>query len=272
MIYAVYFILCFLATTAGAISGIGGGVIIKPFMDALSGLDVSTVSFLSGCTVLAMSAVSLLRGLPLKRRGQASQDDERLDMRVCILLAVGAAVGGVVGKGLFDFLGRIFPNDSLTGAIQSILIFILTGAVFIYTLKKEAVRQLHVTNMALILVIGLLLGTVSAFLGIGGGPINIAVLSFFFGMNTKSCALNSLFVILCSQATSLLGTVITASWPAFDPGLLLLMIVGGVAGGLAGSLLSKRMAHRHVDRLFCGMMLVIMGISVYNSVQFLGIG
>lgn len=271
MIYAVYFLLCFLATTAGAISGIGGGVIIKPCMDALSGLDVTTVSFLSGCTVLAMSTVSLLRSIRLKRGARKPDDALQLDLRVCILLAVGAAVGGAAGKALFDGLGRALSDDGLIGALQSFLTLALTAGVFIYTLKKETIRQQHITNMAVILAIGLLLGTSSSFLGIGGGPINIAVLSFFFAMNTKSCVLNSLFIILCSQMTSLIGTLVTASWPPFDPGLLLLMISGGVTGGFVGAFLSKRMMPRHVDRLFCGMMLVIMGISLYNGIQFLAV-
>ena len=61
MLYLFYFLICVTATTLGAISGIGGGVIIKPVMDALGGMSVSTISFLSGCTVLAMSVVSVLR-------------------------------------------------------------------------------------------------------------------------------------------------------------------------------------------------------------------
>ena len=46
-----YFLVCLLATMAGGISGVGGGVIIKPVMDAVSGLPVAEISFLSGCTV-----------------------------------------------------------------------------------------------------------------------------------------------------------------------------------------------------------------------------
>ena len=52
----LFFLICLAATTAGGISGVGGGVIIKPVLDAVSGMGVATVSFLSGCTVLAMTA------------------------------------------------------------------------------------------------------------------------------------------------------------------------------------------------------------------------
>ena len=50
-----YFIISLLASVAGAICGIGGGVIIKPTLDLFHLDSVATVSVLSGCTVLAMS-------------------------------------------------------------------------------------------------------------------------------------------------------------------------------------------------------------------------
>ena len=50
--------ITFIATIVGAISGIGGGVIIKPVMDAILKLPVETISFLSGTTVLAMGRPS----------------------------------------------------------------------------------------------------------------------------------------------------------------------------------------------------------------------
>lgn len=73
MEYLFYFLICITATTSGAISGIGGGVIIKPVMDAVSGLSISAISFLSGCTVLAMSVVSVLRG----RTGDTKIDPQK---------------------------------------------------------------------------------------------------------------------------------------------------------------------------------------------------
>ena len=55
----VAFLVSFLASTAGAICGIGGGVIIKPVLDLFQMASVSTISFLSGCTVLSMSCTLL---------------------------------------------------------------------------------------------------------------------------------------------------------------------------------------------------------------------
>ena len=78
----VFFAVSILSSTAGSICGIGGGVIIKPVLDALGVMSVSSISFLSGCTVLAMSVVSVYKNL---RCGTA-----RMDLKIATSLAVGA--------------------------------------------------------------------------------------------------------------------------------------------------------------------------------------
>ena len=53
--YLLVLAISFFACTVGAICGIGGGIIIKPVLDATGVADVATINFLSGCTVLAMT-------------------------------------------------------------------------------------------------------------------------------------------------------------------------------------------------------------------------
>ena len=60
---SLYFIVCFVASVAGAICGIGGGVIVKPVLDLFGWDSVSTISFLSGCMVLTMSCYSVGRSM-----------------------------------------------------------------------------------------------------------------------------------------------------------------------------------------------------------------
>lgn len=61
MIYLIFLVVCFGASIVGAICGIGGGVIIKPVLDSFGVLDVTAISFLSGCTVLSMTTYSVLK-------------------------------------------------------------------------------------------------------------------------------------------------------------------------------------------------------------------
>ena len=59
----LFFLVSLFASVAGAICGIGGGVIIKPVLDVLHLETVATISFLSGCTVLSMSCYSVGRAM-----------------------------------------------------------------------------------------------------------------------------------------------------------------------------------------------------------------
>ena len=59
MQYILYFLIAIGATTVGSLTGMGGGVIIKPLMDVMQGFDVETIGVLSSITVFCMSVVSI---------------------------------------------------------------------------------------------------------------------------------------------------------------------------------------------------------------------
>lgn len=257
MQFVLYFLVCLIATTVGAISGVGGGVVIKPVFDAVAGMSVSQVSFLSGCTVLAMTIVSLLRS-----RG------EKIELKRGTLLAVGGAVGGLLGKAVFDWVKSLTGNDGLVGVVQSVIMILLTVGVGVYMAFREKIPTKNVQNAVLCTLIGLALGVMSAFLGIGGGPINLVVLYYFFSMDTKQAALHSIYVIFFSQAASFVSSLAMQNVPAFDPVALVVMVVGGVVGGFLGRAFNKKMSARQVDVLFSVLLAVITLISVYNLVHY----
>ena len=176
-----------------------------------------------------------------------------------------------MGKQLFSTIAGMFPNPNTVGVVQSICLAIITIGTFVYTLFKARIQGKHITNPTFCVIIGLVLGLMSSFLGIGGGPINLVVLFYFFSMETKTAAQNSLYIILFSQITSLLTTLITHSVPEFTLPALVLMIAGGIGGGIAGRTLNKRMSSRAVDKLFLVLMGIIILISIYNAVHYMGV-
>ena len=262
MEYFFYSFICLISTTLGAISGIGGGVIIKPVLDATANLLVSQISFLSGCCVLAMSIVSLLSS----RNGDAKVDKKRTTP-----LAIGSAVGGVLGKLIFDIIKRNASNDGMIGTIQSVIMIILTFGVFLYVLNKARIKTMDINSIIISIFIGLVLGILSSFLGIGGGPINLAVLYFFFSMNTKTAALNSIYMIFFAQTASLLFTFITSSVPDTNILALSIMIISGIMGGFIGRKINKRMSGKAVDILFCCMLIIITCISIFNFTKYIAL-
>lgn len=261
MIFVCIFLVCFLASVVGAICGIGGGVIIKPVLDAFGIMDVATISFLSGCTVLSMTTYSVIRS----KLGGAS----RIDQRTGFPLALGAALGGILGKQLFDVVRSMSGDADRVGAIQAACLLVVTLGTLVYTLLKSRIPTLQVKNAAACVLIGLGLGVMSSFLGIGGGPINLVVLFFFFSMDTKTAAENSLYIILFSQLASLFSSIFTHTVPPFSVKTLCLMVFGGICGGICGRSINKKLDTRAVDRLFIALMVLMIAINLYNIFKFL---
>lgn len=260
-LYLLFTLVSFLASGVGTVCGIGGGVIIKPVLDAFGVLSVSTISFFSGCTVLSMSLYSILRS---KISG-----DSMVDARIGTPLAVGAAIGGVAGKAMFQSIAAMFADKDQVGAVQAACLLVITLATLIYTLNKDRIKTHKISSRAVCAVIGFSLGILSSFLGIGGGPINLVVLYYFFTLDTKTAAQNSLYIILFSQLTSLAGTLVTRTVPAFSAVLLVLMVMAGILGGICGRYINKRIDVRAVEQLFIAVMAVIIGINAYNIYRFM---
>ena len=129
--------VCLAASTIGGICGVGGGVVIKPLLDVTGIMSVSTLSFLSGLTVLAMACINVWK----------SRKSKELETRRSIPLGLGAAVGGVSGKYLFDLIRKSLGNDRLVGGIQAIVLGILVLGTLLYVLNKKR-EDLHKIEMA----------------------------------------------------------------------------------------------------------------------------
>lgn len=252
----IFFLVSFVSSIVGAICGIGGGVIIKPVLDLLQLGDVSTINFLSGCTVLSVSLYSVSKAV--------IQKESQVELSKGTSLAIGSALGGIVGKELFGNIKSLFANGEMVGGVQAIALGIITVGTLLYTVKKAKIQTKHMTNKISCIIVGFLLGIISSFLGIGGGPINLVVLGYLFSMDSRTAAANSLYIILFSQMANLISTILSGL-PMFEPLVLVQMIVGGIGGGVVGRALNKRMDNWTVDLLFICLMVLIIAICVFNT-------
>lgn len=262
MIWAICYLVTLVACVLGTICGMGGGIIIKPVLDATGVMSVSTITFLSGVTVIAMSCWNVGKNF-LKKESE-------VELRSTSVLAVGAAIGGLLGKQLFTMTAGLFPDQNTAGGVQAVLLLIATLATLLYTLRKDRITSVQIASAVASLLIGLALGMLGAFLGIGGGPFNVAALCFFFSMSTKRAAQNSLFIVLFSQLTSTMKTVLFDGVPAFQVTVLLGMVLLGIAGSELGRRINKKIDNRQATVCLEGAMVLIMVISVFNIVKFFG--
>ena len=152
-LYLLFLAVSFGASVVGAICGIGGGVLIKPVLDAVSGLSVAAVSFLSACTVLSMTSCSMLRAF--------KKGDTLINRSVSTPLAIGAALGGIAGKEIFRVLLSRLPNSERVGAVQSCCLFFVMLGLMLYTVKRDRIRTYHLTNPFSCLLAGGVLGQMS---------------------------------------------------------------------------------------------------------------
>ncbi len=263
MQYVMYSILALVACTAGAISGMGGGVIVKPIMDLLGHYDAVTISLLSSITVFSMAVVSLI-----KSRGQSDLQNEKGSSTFhLIVLGLGGVIGGISGQTVFSIVANAVNSSNLITLIQNILFFLVSVAITIFLFLLKRIRTLTHTSYIAYACTGIGLGLMSAFLGIGGGPINVAVLMFVFSFDMKTAAFSSIIVIFFSQASKLLQILFTTGYSSYDLSIAPFLIIFAVVGGFIGTAIKKKMTNDSIKVLFNAIQMLIIVTCIVNIVK-----
>lgn len=258
-IFIIYFLVGLCASILGSLAGLGGGVIIKPVLDTLGHYNVSTISVLSAATVFTMATVSLInaRRFGVSIKGKTS-----------LILAIGSIMGGIFGKSVFNYLIDLMQQPNLMSLMQSGILAILMLIIFVLVTNKEKMRTYQIESMWMIFLVGLILGIISSFLGIGGGPLNVAVLYLLFSMEAKQTIINSLFIIFFSQLSTLVTVGLTTGLAIYDLSMLVYMIVGAVLGGLLGTSFARKITNEKTIKIFNITIIVIFLINIYNMVRY----
>lgn len=250
----LYFIVTLLATTVGAIAGIGGGIIIKPALDAMGNYDVSTIGVLSAITVLSMATVSTAKYI---------KSGVKMDMNI-IILSIGAVIGGIIGKVSFSLFADTV-SDGIAKVVQaSILVLLL-----IFVFFRKYYPHFKVEHRSVIAFAGFFMGAMSSFLGIGGGPINIVIICIIFSSCVKDAAVYSIFVIFFSQLASVISTAISPGFYTYELKVLMFMIPAAIIGGFAGAHFNRKFSKHFSETIFNILMVSILALNLYNIVVYL---
>jgi uncharacterized membrane protein YfcA len=152
--------------------------------------------------------------------------------------------------------------------IQAFALAILLAAVSVYVGKCNF--SLHLKSSIAILTVGLLLGFTASFLGIGGGPINVAVLTLFFAMNVKDAAVYSVAIIFFSQLSKLITIFATNGIEpyAHQWKTLLFILPAAVMGGLIGSKLNRKFDDKFIRKVFVAVMILLVILNIYNGITY----
>ena len=231
MMFVVYGVIIFLASGIGAFLGGGSGVIIKPLLTLLVDDTTEVINFISSVSVFAMSCSSTVKHLRAKTK---------VDFKTVLLISAGSILGGFAGKHIFDLFNRLL-SDNLAMAYQAVLLACLLAVALWYVNKGK--KSFHLKNPIAILLGGAVLGILSSFLGIGGGPINIMFFLLFFSMSMKE-----------------------ATVPKFDYRILLVAAPAAVIAGIIGAALNKKANNKIVTRVFSAVLGVFICLNIYNAI------
>ncbi|WP_028857101.1 sulfite exporter TauE/SafE family protein [Psychrilyobacter atlanticus] len=249
----LYFGIGLLATIFGSLVGLGGGVVIKPVLDAIGTYDLTTIGILSSFTVFSMAVVST--GKQIKKGFKVEKN--------MLIIAAGSILGGGIGNLLFSLFLKALNNEGFATAIQGfILAFLL-----ILVLFKENFPKYHLKNYLGLFLVGMILGTIASFLGVGGGPINVMVLVLLMNMDIKKSATTSILIILLSQFTKLLLIFIESRFRGLDLSMLYVMIPGGILGGFIGAHFNHKLTHETIHRIFNIAIVVLVILNIYNVIS-----
>ncbi|CON09364.1 PEP phosphonomutase-like protein [Streptococcus pneumoniae] len=91
MVEIIYFLIIIIASGLGSISGMGGGIIIKPLMDSFGYHSVSDIAFYSSFSVFIMAIISTI-----KRFSQSKEIKWRLIFTVSFSSVLGGFLGHLI--------------------------------------------------------------------------------------------------------------------------------------------------------------------------------
>ena len=239
MSYIVYFLVVLLANTIGAIAGMGGGIIIKPVLDAIDLHNLLVINFYSVASVFTMAIISLHHQF----RGGFQIENKRI-----FAISMGSILGGMSGSYLFRFLIRFFRNQAETQLVQIILTLSLLGFVVVHTLKE--MKSFHFKSAFSFFLATFFLGLTSSLLGIGGGPINVSILVLLFNLSMKQATVYSILTLFFSQMSALASKLLTTNIYAFDLKYLIAIIPAALIGGAIGSTLNQRFSEKRISQFF----------------------
>lgn len=215
----LYFLVIIFANTIGSVSGMGGGVIIKPVLDFMALDSVAAISFYSTVAVFVMSIVSTYRQV---KNGISIRFD------LVSWISLGAVLGGIFGNILFEALLRV-ADEKLVQLLQIILTIITLLFAFFYS--RYEWKNFTLKGIPWYLLCGLILGFLASFLGIGGGPINVSVLMLMFAMPIKDATVYSICTIFFSQLSKLATLALSTGFARYDLTMLWFVVPAAILGG-----------------------------------------
>lgn len=254
MVGLTYFIVIVLASIVGAIVGLGGGVIIRPIFDALGYHNVLNIGFFTSSSIVTMALVSTWRKV---KAGM------QVDVKLVLFIAFGAIAGGSIGNLILEHVVYTLGGTTANQAQTVLTIIVLFFSIFATDIK----HRFSINSNLVCLLLGVLLGCISTFLGIGGGPVNVPLMIIFFSMPMKDATTYSIIIIFFAHMSRLITLGTGGHELEFE--MLPFVIVAAAIGGIIGTKVSGILSDNHVKIVYKATLVAIIIMNITNLVFFI---
>lgn len=240
--------------------GIGGGTIMVPALRLGYGLD----AFMATATSLfAIIPISLAGAITHLRAGSCIP-------KLGVLLGVAGAITSSAGV----YLASISPAW-LIMLVAAMVIVYSAYAMLRKALKKKETPSADVAKrdtrapfsftrrkVALAVVVGLIAGLASGYVGVGGGFIMVPLMNAWLGVPMKRTSGTSLIAIII---LAIPGVIQQALLGHIDYLAGMMLCVGAIPGAVLGARLVKRVPERTLRFIFAGLLAVAAVVLVINE-------
>jgi uncharacterized protein len=224
------------------LTGGGGSIITVPLLVYLVGEPVH-VAIPTSLVVVGATALSGYA----RRISHANSRD-------------GLIVGFV---GLFGAIPGRLAAQFFSGRALLLLfaIIMVVAAILMFRSKAYAPRTGGHPHWALVIAVGIGIGFLTGFLGVGGGFLIVPGLVLLLGIPMDIAIPTSLLVIAINCASSLVGPALfgrgSVTMAAIDWRVALLFVVGGIVGAFVGRAVAGRLNQRHLKQVFAVFIFVV---------------
>jgi uncharacterized membrane protein YfcA len=224
--------------------GAGGSILTVPILVYAMGVPVQVATG----TSLAIVGLNAAAG---------AVDYVRRDRS---LPALGLAFGT---SGLLGAIGGVWLNHQVPGALILVLFSLLMLVAAFSMLRRSVVASAAAPSTqaiawARLVPVGLGVGLLTGFFGVGGGFLIVPALVLVIGLPMQLAVGTSLLIIAVNALWGLLGNL---QFGTLDWSLTAVFALGGVVGVLAGGKLAGRLPDRALRTAFA---LIIAGVAVYT--------
>lgn len=255
----VYALVVLVATIAGSAVGLGGGVVIKPVLDIVSSSPTAVINFYSSLAVFTMSIISM---------GKHIKNHFKFNKRKLFAIAGGSVVGGLIGQSLLQMITTNVASRTVH-ITQSVLLCLMLIVVILYSLNKTKIKTHHIENTWVIVLLGIFLGAFSVFLGIGGGPINVAAMMLLFSFDIRESAVYSVGIIFFSQLTKMIMVCLPGHHVPFEWSLAICVMISAVIGGYVGTIINRKVKSNILDWIYNGMIGLLIFVTLGNTIRYI---